>query len=110
MKTDAEILEILWEEIVHGCSTEYLFINLITDLSDSEALNKKDEHGWTLLHYAACVANPVAIEMLLKYGADPETKNNKNETPLQLLENKTMDKKPPYYEDCLKLLKKNCPT
>ncbi|MDF3047827.1 MAG: serine/threonine-protein phosphatase 6 regulatory ankyrin repeat subunit B-like [Candidatus Midichloriaceae bacterium] len=47
--------------------------------------NHDDDHKYnytTLLHSAACNGNKEAVELLLKYGANPNVQNKKGETPL----------------------------
>ena len=41
-------------------------------------INKKDEAGWTALHYAASSGHKELIHLLLKYGAQVDALNYNN--------------------------------
>ena len=65
--------------------------NEISELSPAYAfckslneLNNKNESGWTPIYKSIMANNKLALEELLKLGADPNIPNNLGETPLYL--------------------------
>ena len=66
-------------------------VNEISELSPAYAfckslneLNNKNESGWTPIYKSIMANNKLALEELLKLGADPNIPNNLGETPLYL--------------------------
>ena len=47
-------------------------------------VNKKDDAGWTLLHWGAKFNQPEVVKYLVSVGADVSIKNNDGKTPLDL--------------------------
>jgi len=47
-------------------------------------VNLQDEKGKTALHYAASSKQPELIELLQKYGADPNIQDGDGHTPLHI--------------------------
>lgn len=48
-------------------------------------MDVQDEYGWTALHYASREGQLEAVQFLLKKGANIEIKNNKGETPFDIV-------------------------
>ncbi len=67
-------------------ATEYGLVNIINHIINQyiEDINSQDFLGWTALHWAAWLNEFNIIPILIKNGANLDTKGKNNETPLYL--------------------------
>ncbi|NQY74263.1 MAG: hypothetical protein HRT90_05810 [Candidatus Margulisbacteria bacterium] len=64
---------------------DHTICNLLKDkISEGKVTRLTDSSGNTLLHISSKKANEVFVKALMKLGANPETRNNAKETPLDL--------------------------
>ncbi|KAI7903176.1 ankyrin repeat-containing domain protein [Cokeromyces recurvatus] len=49
---------------------------------NQQAINEKDEHGDTLLHFASRIHNLPIMSLLIQHGADPEAINEHGRRPI----------------------------
>lgn len=80
-----------------------LYKLLITSPDD---INMQDEDGKTALHYMAETEYPECIETLLKLGADPFTRDNKENNVLHILAGNKEGLSFDIFSDCISLLPK----
>ena len=66
------------ENEISELSPAYAFCKFLNEL------NNKNESGWTPIYKSIMANNKLALEELLKLGADPNIPNNLGETPLYL--------------------------
>lgn len=57
-----------------------------------DKINEKDSNGDTALSWACYIDSPDMVELLLKYGADPNIQNNRKNTPLLITSSQSIAK------------------
>lgn len=76
---------------------------------DIELNFTKGSKGRTPLHLACSLGDDAVLRLLLKWGADPLSKDRKGDTPLHLAANRALKHGKRAYDDLVVPLRKRCP-
>jgi hypothetical protein len=71
------------QKIIKSIDNTEQVSKLLTECFDkNKALNAKDDHGDTLLHFASRIHNIPVMKLLIELGADPEAVNEHGRRPI----------------------------
>lgn len=69
----------------HAVASDFILKFLLIETSSRYLIDERNNEGNTPLHNAAKLANSITIGLLLEFDADAEIKNNKQQTPVDIL-------------------------